>query len=94
MSDAHSLEHHHHQMQADSTDVFGFWLYIMTDCILFGSLFATFIVLHYPGAYGPSLKPHIELPYVLIETFFLLCGVYLPLVRTNEFWFFSSGCIS
>jgi cytochrome o ubiquinol oxidase subunit III len=72
-TDAHSLDHHHHhQMEADSTDVFGFWLYIMTDCILFAALFAAFVVLHKPGAYGPSFKSFIELPYVLKETFFLL----------------------
>lgn len=55
-------------------DVFGFWLYIMTDCILFASLFTTFIVLHYQGAIGPALKPLINLPYVLLETFFLLAS--------------------
>ena len=70
-ADANALDHHHHhQMEMDSTDVFGFWLYIMTDCVLFASLFAAFIVLHHPHAYGPKLV--IELPYVLGETFFLL----------------------
>ena len=58
----------------DATDVFGFWLYIMTDCLLFASLFATFLVLNYPGAVGPALKEHINLPYVLWETFFLLAS--------------------
>ncbi len=67
----HALEH---QAEADSIDVFGFWLYILTDCVLFAALFAAFVVLHHPGAYGPSLKPHIELPYVLGETFFLLAS--------------------
>ena len=61
-----------HESHSDAMDVFGFWLYIMTDCVLFGSLFAVFIVLHHPGAYGPSLKPHIDLYYVLGETLFLL----------------------
>lgn len=69
-----SASHAHHQNQSDSTDVFGFWLYIMTDCVLFGSLFATYLVLHHPGAYGPSLKEHIDLLYVLGETFFLLAS--------------------
>ena len=68
---AHAIEH---QQQADQTDVFGFWLYIMTDCILFASLFAAFLVLHAPGHYGPSFKKFIELPYVLGETFFLLAS--------------------
>ncbi|WP_423063150.1 cytochrome o ubiquinol oxidase subunit III [Candidiatus Paracoxiella cheracis] len=63
-----------HYTQADETDVFGFWLYIMTDCLLFASLFATFLVLHHPGAVGPSLKEHINLGYVLGETFFLLAS--------------------
>ena len=66
---AHAVSHTH---CSDSTDVFGFWLYIMTDCILFGSLFAAYLVLHTPGAYGPALKAHIDLHYVLHETLFLL----------------------
>jgi cytochrome o ubiquinol oxidase subunit III len=74
MSQAHATDHHHHQNEADSIDVFGFWIYIMTDCILFASLFAAFLVLHHPGAYGPAFKPHINLPYVLGETFFLLAS--------------------
>ncbi len=64
--------HEHHDM--DSTDVFGFWLYIMTDCILFGSLFATFIVLNYQGMLSSKLKNHIDLSTVLVETFFLLAS--------------------
>ena len=65
-----SIAEHHHD--TNSIDVLGFWLYIMTDCVLFGSLFAAFLVLHVPGAYGPSLKDHIQIYYVLVETAFLL----------------------
>ena len=64
-------DHHHY---SDTADVFGFWLYIMTDCILFSSLFITFVVLSHPGAIGPTLKPLIDLSYVLLETFFLLAS--------------------
>lgn len=64
-----AINHHH---DTDSTDVFGFWLYIMTDCILFGCLFGTYIVLNFPGAPGPVLKEYVNLYDVLIETFFLL----------------------
>ncbi len=66
---SHAIAHEHN---ADSTDVLGFWLYIMTDCVLFGSLFAAFLVLHQPHSYGPALSPFINLYYVLGETFFLL----------------------
>lgn len=61
-----------HPHDTDSLDIFGFWLYLMTDCILFGALFATYIVLHQPHSYGPALKPLIDLPYVFGETLFLL----------------------
>lgn len=61
-----------HHPEGDSIDVFGFWIYILTDCILFGCLFATFLVLNNPGHPGPLLKNYINLYDVLIETFLLL----------------------
>ncbi len=64
-------EHHH---DGDSTDVFGFWLYILTDCILFGSLFATYLVLNDPAAHGPTIKSYVNLHGILIETFLLLAS--------------------
>lgn len=64
-----SEENHH---DSDSTDVFGFWMYILTDCILFGALFATFLVLNNPGHLGPTLNNFVNLKDVLIETALLL----------------------
>lgn len=61
-----------HHDDSDATDVFGFWIYILTDCILFGCLFATFLVLNSPGYPGPVLKNFINLHDVLIETALLL----------------------
>jgi cytochrome o ubiquinol oxidase subunit 3 len=69
-NDAAMTHEHHHD--SDVTDVFGFWLYILTDCILFGSLFATFLVLNTAMAPGPMLKSYVNLHDVLIETFLLL----------------------
>lgn len=64
--------HSEFHIDTQSKDVFGFWIYILTDIILFGSLFATYLVLNVPGSYGPKLKEHIDLSFVLIETFVLL----------------------
>lgn len=65
-------QHEHHHVDTDETDIFGFWLYIMTDCMLFASLFAAFAVLH-KNIYGDlGLKDLVSLPYVLGETIFLL----------------------
>jgi cytochrome o ubiquinol oxidase subunit 3 len=66
---AHAPDDH---SEADAVTVFGFWIYIMTDCILFATLFATFTVLRDNAADGPTGKDIFELPYVLIETFCLL----------------------
>jgi cytochrome o ubiquinol oxidase subunit III len=67
-----ALVDHDDHHDSDATDIFGFWLYIMTDCILFGCLFATFLVLNDPNAAGPVLKSYLDLNYIFIETFLLL----------------------
>ncbi len=63
-------DHAHHDTGGNT--VFGFWLYLMTDCILFASVFATYAVLVNHTAGGPSGKDIFELPYVLGETALLL----------------------
>ncbi|MGD8569601.1 MAG: cytochrome o ubiquinol oxidase subunit III [Gammaproteobacteria bacterium] len=61
-------EHHDHTENL----AFGFWIYLMTDLILFASLFATFAVLSQSYAGGPSGKELFDLPYTFAETMFLL----------------------
>lgn len=51
---------------------FGFWLYLMSDLIIFATLFATFVVLGRNYANGPTGKELFDLPYLLGETLFLL----------------------
>src|ERR1043166_3925023 len=55
---------------------FGFWLYIMSDCLLFASLFATFAVLQFNTADGPMAGDIFSLPFVLIETLILLTSSF------------------
>jgi cytochrome o ubiquinol oxidase subunit 3 len=71
-SGADHHDHHEEHHDSGSTTVFGFWLYLMTDCILFAGLFATYAVLSHATAGGPGGKELFELPYVLVETFCLL----------------------
>lgn len=66
----------HTQLEENSKDVFGFWIYIMSDCILFASLFATFIVLRNNTFGGPGMREITNLPYVLKETIFLLASSF------------------
>lgn len=60
----------------------GFWGYLMTDCMLFASLFATYVVLRPAVAHGPAGKEIFDLQLVLAETIILLvssftCGIAL-----------------
>jgi cytochrome o ubiquinol oxidase subunit 3 len=67
---AHSEEVEHPDTVAMQT--LGFWLYLMSDLIIFATLFATFAVLGRNYAGGPTGKELFELPYVLGETLLLL----------------------
>lgn len=51
--------------------LFGFWIYLMSDCILFATLFSVYVVLKDGVAYGPNIKDIFNLSYVLIETLLL-----------------------
>lgn len=63
-------EHGHHD--AGANKVFGFWIYLMSDCIIFATLFATYAVMVNNTAGGPAGKDIFELPFVLVETALLL----------------------
>jgi cytochrome o ubiquinol oxidase subunit 3 len=59
---------------------FGFYLYLLSDCIVFATLFAAFAVLHRSVADGPSGQQLFDLRNAFIETACLLtssvtCGM-------------------
>lgn len=60
-----------HQQEFNKTTL-GFWIYLMTDCVLFASLFATFAVLRGGTAGGPTGAEIFDLDFVLTETLLLL----------------------
>ena len=63
------LRHEHHP--ANGT-LLGFWLYLMSDCLVFACLFATYAVLGRSYAAGPSGADLFELPLVAVNTSLLL----------------------
>src|SRR6478736_7668322 len=50
----------------------GFWIYLMSDCLIFAVLFAIFGVLGGNYAAGPSPKDLFDLPLVAVNTSMLL----------------------
>jgi cytochrome o ubiquinol oxidase subunit 3 len=55
-----------------ANQAFGFWLYLMTDLVLFASIFATYAVVGRNYAGGPTGKDLFDLRYLFVETMFLL----------------------
>ena len=56
----------------EGSTMLGFWLYIMSDCLIFTILFAAYAVLNHNYAAGPSQKDLFELPVVAVNTTMLL----------------------
>ncbi|QOL48730.1 cytochrome o ubiquinol oxidase subunit III [Massilia litorea] len=63
----HVREHH-----PEHGTMLGFWIYLMSDCLIFASLFATYAVLGRNYAGGPSGAELFNLPLVGLNTAFLL----------------------
>src|SRR5665213_731751 len=55
-----------------SRTIFGFWLYLMSDLILFGALFAVYIVSKDSTFGGPAAKDLFRPSFTLIQTLVLL----------------------
>ena len=74
---------------SDNKTAFGFWVYLMTDVVLFASLFATFAVLRNNTFGGPNGAELFSLPFVLVETIILLtssftCGLAILAARKQS----------
>lgn len=66
------IKENHHSDKA----LFGFWIYLMTDLIMFAALFACYAVLHGNTFGGPSGSEIFSMPLVLSETLILLTSSF------------------
>jgi cytochrome o ubiquinol oxidase subunit 3 len=66
----YQLDEHDHP-EGGST-MLGFWIYLMSDCLIFACLFAIYGVLGANYAGGPAPKDLFELPLVALNTSMLL----------------------
>jgi cytochrome o ubiquinol oxidase subunit 3 len=79
----------HHESHIADKNIFGFWVYLMSDCVLFASLFATYMVLQHSTFGGPDAYELANLPFVFAETLLLLTssftvGLGLLAARANN----------
>lgn len=71
------LTHREHEQKAVfSRKSLGFWVYLMTDCVLFATLFAVFAVLRTATDGGPGGSDLFDLNFVLVETMILLISSF------------------
>lgn len=87
MVTAHDITHH--EADADDRVMFGFWVYLMTDLLMFSVLFAVYAVLHGNTAGGESGNEIFSLPLALTETLLLLtssftCGIAMIAARRGN----------
>jgi cytochrome o ubiquinol oxidase subunit 3 len=61
-----------HEHPEGSSTLLGFWVYLMSDCLVFAVLFATFGVLGGRYAGGPTPHELFDLPLVAVNTTMLL----------------------
>lgn len=88
---AHEVVHNEDSHEATANDrvLFGFWVYLMTDLLMFAVLFATYAVLHGNTANGPLAKELFSLPLAFSETIILLtssftCGLGMIAARRGR----------
>jgi cytochrome o ubiquinol oxidase subunit 3 len=66
----------HHEAEADERTLFGFWIYLMTDLLMFSVLFAVYSVLRNNTFGGETGHELFSLPLVLTETILLLTSSF------------------
>lgn len=83
--------HKLNQREADYNDrtMFGFWVYLMTDLLMFAILFAVYAVLHNNTFGGETGRELFELPLALTESLILLtssftCGIAMIAARRRN----------
>lgn len=62
----------HEDHHPESSTSIGFWMYLMSDCLIFAVLFATYGVLGGATAGGPTPRELFDLPLVAVNTAMLL----------------------
>ena len=87
INSVHAGEFEHPDTAANRA--FGFWIYLMTDLVLFASIFATFAVVGRNYAGGPTGKELFDLRYLFVETMFLLfssatCGLAMLALQNDR----------
>lgn len=67
-----NINTHDHSLENYSKTVFGFWIYLLTDFVLFATILSVYFVLRNSTFGGPSAQDLLPLSYTFIQTIVLL----------------------
>jgi cytochrome o ubiquinol oxidase subunit 3 len=79
---------------------YGFWIFLLSDIVMFSAFFATYVVLSGDTAGGPTGRALFDLRNVGVETACLLlssftCGIASIGAETrNDFWFYGAMAVT
>lgn len=59
-----------------SKTLLGFWIYMLSDVMMFASIFATYLVLRNSTCGGPTAATLFHLPYTFVQTLLFLCASF------------------
>ena len=99
----HHVEPEDHDHGSGGATALGFWIYLMSDALIFASLFAMFGVVSTSYAGGPAPRQIFDLPLVALNTALLLAssitfGQAIPhmeagRVGPTRFWLAATGVL-
>lgn len=72
---AHEGSHDVHG-EVYSKTVFGFWIYLLSDFMLFATIFAAYAVLSKNTFGGPTARDLFDLPFTMVQTVILLVSTF------------------
>ena len=75
MSEAIQTEHHHTSLGIDSRKL-GMWILIASECMLFGTLITTYLIMRNASVKGPHPQEVLNIPVTTISTFVLLMSSF------------------
>jgi heme/copper-type cytochrome/quinol oxidase subunit 3 len=69
---AHAPDAHHRTATGLSNTKLGMWVYLGSDCLLFGTLISTYLLLRHRSVSGPQPEDVFDIPFTSVSSFVLL----------------------
>ena len=91
-----AADHGHTSSTGISNTKLAMWVYLGSDCLLFGSLISTYLLLRHRSVGGPTAEELFDIPFTSVSTFVLLMSSLTMVlavsalmrhdVRLNRIW--------